>query len=45
MIAVSSRTQQSKQSIHQDGVQYNDSNQIEDVAGVNISHGVGLLVD
>ena len=45
MIAVSSRTQQSEQAVHNDSVDDEDCDEVEDVAGVNIVHGVGVLVD
>lgn len=42
---MSSRTQQEEQTVQDDAVKDGNCNEVEDVAWVNIVHGVGVLVD
>jgi len=44
-VTVSSRTQQEEQPVQEDAVKDYDCDKVEDVAWVNIVHGVGVLVD
>jgi len=45
MITVSSRTQQSEQTIQDNAVTEQHCDEVENVARFNIVHGVGVLVD